>query len=236
MKNAFFLLGIIIFNMPCFGQNTTLLAKKLSKQQVDSIFTDSVISKFNLNLPIKKVYKYDDKLGTSLIVLTEKTTVKSDGILVKDSLEAFNFRYNNNHLTLFWSFIDFVKTERYIEPEDSIGFWTKYLSLEDYDNDGYIEPIIIYGTYGKSYCGESRLKILIYYKGKKRAVRNQNSEYDRFRFTQVDNSFYKLPKEIQDNVKETIKIMNENNHASFPPSWEKEMLNKKLKFDDSKMY
>ncbi|MBN1250899.1 MAG: hypothetical protein JXR51_07340 [Bacteroidales bacterium] len=232
MKKILLIVFISIINLNCFAQKIQTKNIQLSENQIDSIFSDSLLNHLNIDFPIAKIYKYTDKSGTNFIILTEKSTVKKNDKFEQDSLKAFNFRYINGSYFLNWSIIDFVKTERYIEPEDSIGFWTKYLKLEDFNKDGLIEPVIVYGTYGKSYVGEARVKILTFYKGKKRAIRNQNSEYDRFRFTKVDSMFYKLPNEIQKNVKKVITDMHNNSHASFPPNWEKDMLNKKLNFDD----
>ena len=96
-----------------------------------------------------------------------------------------------------WTITDFID-----ETEKSISFWTRYLSLTDIDNDGYIDPIIVYGTkslYGEDF-EEGRVKILVYYLGKKIAIRHQNSTIDDGRHTQIDKTFFYLPTKLKKKV------------------------------------
>ena len=80
----------------------------------------------------------------------------------------------------------------------SIWFWTKYCLFEDINKDRLIDPIFVYGTSGDNYTGDGRLKILIYYKDKKIAIRHLNGTIDFERKTKVDQSFYDLPVAIQE--------------------------------------
>ena len=111
-----------------------------------------------------------------------------------------------------WTITDFID-----ETEKSISFWTRYLSLTDIDNDGYIDPIIVYGTkslYGEDF-EEGRVKILVYYLGKKIAIRHQNSTIDDGRHTQIDKTFFYLPTKLKKKVYNIILSLEENGHSLF---------------------
>lgn len=121
---------------------------------------------------------------------------------MKKNIKAFNISFlKDKQLKINWTITDFID-----ETEKSIGFWTRYLSLTDIDNDGYIDPIIVYGTkslYGEDF-EEGRVKILIYYLGKKIAIRHQNSTIDDGRHTQIDKTFFNLPTKIKKRVYDII--------------------------------
>ena len=121
--------------------------------------------------------------------------------------------------------------------ELNFGFspFVPFLTLKgsDFDKDGLIDPIIIYGTSGNNGTEDGRIKILIYYKGKKHAIRHQNGSLDFERNTQVDADFYNLPISIQKHVRKVMKKMTDNNHAIFPYGWEENMDAKKTYFDEN---
>ena len=107
----------------------------------------------------------------------------------------------------------------------SIWFWTKYFSLTDLDNDGYIDPIIIYGIVGDEDFSYSTVKILTYYKGNKIAIRHYNGVLDDERKTQIDTSFHSLPKPIRQKIYNTIQFMEENNHSVFDQNVLEKLIN-----------
>ncbi len=63
---------------------------------------------------------------------------------------------------------------------------------------------------------DGRIKILVYHKGKKRAIRHQNGMIDFDRNTKVDRLFYELPTEIQNRVKEIMINIMKNDQGIFP--------------------
>ena len=206
----------------------------IDSNTVDSIFSDSLKKTLNIDFDIYRVYKYEDKLGVGFIVLTEnKYKIEKKNTLI-DSIKAFNFRLKENKFILKWSFQDFYLIKgNSVSEEYSIWFWTKYFILDDFDEDGIIDPIIAYGTKGMNNYDDGRIKILIYYKGKKRAIRHQNGTLDSERNTQVDKKYYHLPKKIQMQVLSIMDSMMKNNHAIFPYGWKENMEEKKTQFDEN---
>lgn len=214
-----------------FGfSQTNSTSRILEDNQVDSIFTKVIKTQLNINYPIFRVYQYNDASGNHFFVLTEN---KAEDNKNTDTIQGFNILETNGKLKIEWHLTDFIlKNGNENSEEFSIWFWTKYISFTDINNDGLIDPIIVYGTTGINGTDDGRVKILTYYKGEKRAIRHQNGVLDFERHTQVDSLFYELPDIINEYVKSLMKKMTENNHTIFPHGWETAMKNKELKFDE----
>ena len=232
MKFLVFLLLVFISNE--FSAQSDSIYSKLSAIQIDSVFTDSIRKEFNIKFPFYKVYTFEDREGKHLLALTE-SSFQGDKHANNDSIQAFHFLFKNNLLELKWSFVDFkIGNPTHYIDENSIWFWTKYISLKDIDKDGLIDPIIIFGTSSESNSMEDgRIKILCFYKGQKYGIRHQNSLYDNDRFSKVDAKFYQLPISIQSHVKQIMEKMDENAVSNFPAGWQKSMKTKKLYIDES---
>jgi hypothetical protein len=70
------------------------------------------------------------------------------------------------------------------EKEYAIWFWKSYFSFEDYDGDGRVDPFLVYGTWGDDGYENGRIKFIIYFNGKKFAMRHQSSTFDEVRSTE----------------------------------------------------
>lgn len=225
---------ILFLSNFALAQNTLEPSEPLTLQEVDSIFTDSVKNKLQIEYPIFRVYEYADKIGKHFIVMThhEYPCQKSEECI--DSIKAYCYGYTRGRYNLEWKLRDFILTEGYKTSEEySIRFSTKYFELGDFDGDGIIDPIMVIASGGTYALGDGRVKILVYHNGQKRAIRHQNGMLDYERNTQVDREFYTLPKGIQDRVKTIIKSLVENGPSIFPSGWEDAMKNKELRFDEN---
>lgn len=196
--------------------------KTLSKQKTDQIFTKEKRKELGINFNIWKVYNYKDTTGEYYLVLTEDKFKESvDGNNFNNAVKAFNFKIDNG----FW--IKTFETNDFKDNyEESIWFWSKYIYVEDFDRDGIIDPMIIYGTGGANLYSDGRIKILLYYKGKKIGIRIQNGVLDDERNFNVDPDFYTLPKPIKDKIIEQMNLMVENGHSILPYGWQKKMAKK----------
>lgn len=229
----FFFLSTLVF-----GQTKVANSEILSNDVIAKIFTENFNKKHGIIYPISWVYKSIDKSGEFFIVLTESNDNNANAY--KDqknyNIKAYNFHQDKIGLIKKWEINDFVAYQANYpdlkEREISIWFWTKYSTFVDIDNDGLIDPIIIYGTSGMNYTGDGRIKILIYYKGKKVVIRHQNGVLDDERNTQVDKEFYSLPQKIQDKVKLIMEKISKDDDVIFPSGWQDNMKKKKLKFDE----
>lgn len=217
------LLSFLLFQVN--AQTDTTSYKILSKAATDAFFTPGLKKKNLMNFPIFRAYTYTDRNGTYYVALTESAdTTNAEKDTVNHAIKAVNFKSDQSLTLKKWEINDFilpdVKNEK---QESSIWFWTKYCSFNDLDHDGSADPVIVYGTFGNNGYSDGRVKIIIFYKGQKIAIRHQNSILDPGRKTQVDLTFYSLPKQVQDKVKKIMLTMSEKKHALFPSGYEEKM-------------
>jgi hypothetical protein len=189
----------------------------LSQTETTSIFGSAKI-------PVRRAYSYSDKTGKYYLALSE--TIDSIGA-DKDTLhyiiKGTCMQETPEGLVKKWELNDYRLTS---QDESSIWFWTKSCELKDLDGDGIVEPLIVYGSNGLNGTGDGRIKILLYYKGQKIAIRHQNSEMDGGRVTDVDATFYTLAPAIQKHIRALMKTFEEKDFAIFATDYEIKM-NKK---------
>ena len=228
---TFITIFVSIYLVKAYGQTnsqTTGSLSCLSQNEISQIFTLDIKKKFNIEFTIFKVYSYSNKSGKYLITLTEKTdSITPTKDIVHFKIKAFNFKITAKGPEKQWEVNDFIN-----KNENSIWFWTKYSEFNDIDNDGLIDPILVYGTFGANGYDDGRLKILCFYKDQKNTIRHQNGVLDSERNTQVDQAFYLLPLILQSHIKELMQKMVNNKQAIFPYGWQEAMNKKKLKFDE----
>lgn len=223
-KNIEFINEKINTILEFIGSESNSKYKTLSNFKIEELFTSQKKQELGINFNIWKVYQYEDKTGSYFLVVTEqKYKEPIENKVFNTAIKAFNFKVENN----IW-YKTFEINDATTADEDSIWFWTRYIYVEDFDDDGIIEPIVIYGTNGKNGYDDGRIKILLYYKGKKIGIRIQNGVLDDERNFTVDAEFYNIPKSIQDKIKNQMKFIEENEHAILPYQWENKMQKKAL--------
>ncbi len=233
MKYKLFILVPLILVIQLSGQTKNQTAN-LSRAEIKELFNAEALKNFNIDYNIFKVYTYTDKTGKYFVALTEKTdSIAPNKDTLHYKIKAFNFYEDKNGLVKKWELNDFTtKQAGSGVMENTIWFWTKYCEFEDIDKDGIIDPLLVYGTSGMNGRDDGRIKIIVYYKGQKNVIRHQNGVLDFERNTQVDQTFYALPKTLQEHVKTTMQKMTDNSHAIFPYGWQDAMKKGKTKFQE----
>jgi hypothetical protein len=232
VKHNFLFGFLIIFIHNGFAQTSSLTSDIVSSKQLADLLTDSIKKEMKINFPVYRAYRNADKSGTHYCILTESRDVIKDNDTMHHKIKAVTLLEVDGKLSKAWELNDnIIKSE---QEENSIWFWTKYMEFKDYDKDNLIDPFIIYGTSGMNGTSNGRIKILIYYKGQKVAIRHQNGVLDFERETQVDQAFYNLPFLLQMAVQKKMELMTKNNVAIFPAGWQTAMKNKKLVFNELK--
>lgn len=225
------IIKIIIFNLvfiSLYSQTETVGTKILSENEVNEIFTHSLKTDLGIKFPIFRIYNYTDVSGEYFIVLTENYYKTENNNPLNDSISGFCIKKNKADFSKVWQLKDFILKENSAKSsENSIWFWTKYFDLKDFDHDGLVDPIIIYGTSGLNGIEDGRIKILVYHKNGKFGIRHQNGVLDLQRNTKIDKEFYNLPLEIQNHVGGLMEKMKENNQAIFPYRYKENMAAKK---------
>ena len=196
------------------AQQKSSISELLTQKQIETIFTDTIKKEFKINYPIFRVYKYTDKSGNFLCVLTESNdSIANKKDTFNRSIRAINLKIDKNNFVKVWELnANTVKNERH---ENSIWFWTSYFDFKDFDNDGLVEPIIVYGTSAMNGFDDGRIKFITFYKGQKIAIRHQNGVLDDERQTQIDKAFYSLPQKLKDNIKSKMILMEKQRKAIF---------------------
>jgi len=235
MKISILTLLLTLASTIIFGQSKIATSQLLSRQEVAKLFSDSLNQELQIAYPIFKVFKCKDNTGQFYIVLTESNDqISPDNDTLNTSIKAFNFYQDNSGYIKKWELYDYkTKQVGSDEMENSIWFWSKYSEFTDIDHDNEIDPIIIYGTSGRNGTEDGRIKIFVYYKGQKYAIRHQNGALDFERNTQVNKAFYTLPLKIQNHVKQIMEKLTDDGHAIFPYGWQAAMKAQKSYFDEN---
>ena len=215
IKTLFTLCSIFICTMGIAQEDKNYRETPLPEMEIKKHFPAEVLQQIGAEFPIFKVYPFEDKSGKQYLILTEKVIKGNiqDEKSSKKSIKAFNVSFEEDKtVKVRWTITDYIN-----ENESSIWFWPRYLRLKDLDNDGFVDPIVVYGTksiYGEHF-EEGRVKIITYHLGKKIVIRHQNSEMDDARHTQVDKSFYALPLSIKKKIYDIIDLLEDNGHSLF---------------------
>ena len=215
MKNLclFLLFSFLSLQAQPDSSGATLLTDK----QVQTLFPHEILKEIGVTFPIRKVYAFQDKLGKQYLIISENNTNPDKAT----SIKAFNVLLKEDTPPqVLWTITDAID-----DTEQAMWFYTRYISLTDLNNDGYIDPIVLYGTesqYGEPY-EENRVKFIIYYLGKKTAIRHQNSSLDDGRHTQIDRSYYKLPLALKKKIRSIVATLEERGHALFNTETIKEL-------------
>lgn len=186
MKNYFFLL-FSFYSALIFSQKTE--SRKLNKQEI----AQKQIENAN-GFPIYKAYELKDKNGISNIILCENQKVISKEDTLNTKIQANFITIENGQSRIKWTINDLL--EDYIPKETTIWFWTKYCSFKDLDGDGYIDPVIVYGT-RTEYDQVRRVKIITVYKDKKYVIRAVECDLDDCRSFKKDSNWNSLPQKIK---------------------------------------
>ncbi|MBZ4034537.1 hypothetical protein K6T82_07150 [Flavobacterium sp. 17A] len=201
MKKIFSLL-FLIHSLCGYSQKTESFA--LTKEEINQRELNEIS-----DFPIYKAIEFSDKSGVYDLVFTEnqKTISKKDTLNTK--IQAICVMNDHGGFLEKWRINDLL--EDYIPKETTIWFWTKYCSTKDLDGDGYVDPVIVYGS--KTEYGEiRRVKIITLYKNKKYAIRAVECDLDHCRSFKKDQNWNTLPQKIKSYVDQlTEKLRKEQN-------------------------
>lgn len=198
MKKIFMLMPLMLLAANVLfaqGVKSKTGADLLTKAQTDQLLTPAIKKSLGIEYTIFRTYKYTDKSGTYYIVLTESRDKVTKDDTINKNIHAFNFKSNPAGLTKVWEMKDFIipDDKKNDNEESTIWFFTNYCLFKDLNGDGLVDPVIVYGTLGLNGREDGRVKILLYYKAKKYALRRQNSTLDDFRKVEADAAFSGIP-------------------------------------------
>lgn len=186
----------------------------VSSQKIESYKLDNEeINQRELNqisdFPIYKAIEYQDKGGVYDLVFTENQKKISKKDTLNTKIQAICVMNDHGGFLEKWRITDLL--EDYIPKETTIWFWTKYCSTKDLDGDGYIDPVIVYGS-KTEYDEVRRVKIITVYKNKKYAIRAVECDLDHCRSFKKDQNWNTLPQKIKTYLDQlVVKLRKEQN-------------------------
>lgn len=188
--------------------------KVLNDEEIKYKFSKKEKNRLGIRFKIIKCFEYYDKSGENYLVLTERENIRGKENKNNDSIVAFNLKIKNGVIHKESTIKDWIIKGKYTE-EESIWFWTKYIDVKDYDKDGFMEPIIIYGSSVEDGNDDDRMKMVLYHKGTKKLIRHYNSSLDDNRYTQVDKTIFLLNRKIKMRIRELLIKIENNRHSTF---------------------
>ncbi|AWK05073.1 hypothetical protein HYN56_12860 [Flavobacterium crocinum] len=177
---------------------------KLNKQEIHERELENAT-----DFPIYKAFEYQDKGGVFELVLAENQKIISKKDTLNTKIQAVCVVNDHGGFLEKWRINDLL--EDYDPKETTIWFWTKYCSTKDLDGDGYIDPVIVYGS--KTEYGEiRRVKIITVYKNKKYVIRAVECDLDYCRSFKKDQNWNSLPQKIKTYIDQlVVKLRKEQN-------------------------
>lgn len=206
----------------------TAMVRKLSKKEMKTLFNNRRQIQLGISNEVYQAYTYKNDQEDYYLLLTDhRKSINEEKDTLYDQVYALNVKNNKNTFKKRST----LKGETDGDWETSIGFWNQYSQLSDLDNDGLVDPLIVYGTTGQNGYKDGRVRITAYHKKKRTTIKHQNSEISDGRITKISTKFYNFPIEIQEAVKEKMRLMTKNGHAVFAEGWEKSMKNKAIRLE-----
>ncbi|MDA6071258.1 hypothetical protein NJT12_16695 [Flavobacterium sp. AC] len=189
MKNyiLFLMLSYTTFG---FSQKTD--SYRLTKQEINQKELNQLS-----DFPIYKAFELDDKSGVYELLLCENKKNITQNDTLNTKIQAICVMADHGGFLEKWRINDLLEPT---DPkETTIWFWTKYCNTKDLDGDGYIDPVIVYGT-KTEYGGIRRVKIITVYKNKKYVIRAVECDLDYCRNFKKDKDWNLLPQKIKTHI------------------------------------
>lgn len=198
----YILLWILFYST--FGFAQKIESHRLTKKEI----TQRELNNLS-DFPIYKAYECSDKGGVYELLFCEnqKTITQNDTLNTK--IQAIYVLNDHGRFLEKWRINDLL--EDYDPKETNIWFWTKYSSTKDLDGDGYIDPVIVYGT-KTEYNEIRRVKIITVHQNKKYVIRAVECDLDYCRSFKKDNNWNSLPQKIKNHIDQlVVKLRKEQN-------------------------
>lgn len=187
---------VLLLSYSALGLAQKVGSYKLTKDEIIQRELEDVS-----DFPIYKAFEYQDKGGVYELLFCEnqKNISKKDTLNTK--IQAISTMNDHGGFLEKWRINDVLEST---EPkETNIWFWTKYCSTKDIDGDGYIEPIIVYGTRNED-NEIKRVKIIAVYKNKKYVIRAVECDLDYCRSFKKDQNWNTLSQKIKSYVDQLV--------------------------------
>lgn len=188
----------------------------------ETLLNADTLKNSKILFPVFKHYCYNDQSGNYVLYLTEKQDKTYATEKLSSAVEAHLFKIaNDKSLSNVISIRD--KAEN---GEAGMEFWSKLTEISDIDNDGTVEPILVYRFYNKNEAKidrdafSGRIKIIMFYKGSKVVIRAITGNLDGERQTTATENFFTLPASVQKYLVKKMTGMYKDNQYGFDNSYQ----------------
>ncbi|MBI1771118.1 MAG: hypothetical protein HYR68_01910 [Burkholderiales bacterium] len=187
----------------------------------DRLLQAETLKKSGILMPVFKHYCYSDQSGSYVLYLTEKQDVKQGEEKLSSAIEAHLLKIEaDKSLSNIASIRDKASA-----GEAGMEFWSKLTEISDIDNDGNIEPVLVYRFYklddakANNDAFSGRIKIIMFYKGVKVVIRAITGNLDGERQTTATENFFTLPASVQKHLVKKMTGMYKDNLYGFDNSY-----------------
>lgn len=163
-----------------------------------------------VTLPVVAHFCYRDNSGDYVVYLTGSADSRYDGKTLSSKIGAYLFKINAGPTLEAKGTV----SDGALEEMASLQWWTKLTELTDIDGDGLVDPILVYRLYDVGDNGEiltdpyeGRLKIIVFHRGAKAAIRAITGVLDDQRSTTASAPYFKLPPVLQTHLVRKMKRM-----------------------------
>lgn len=175
-----------------------------------------------VTLPVFVHFCYRDKSGDYVVYLTESDDRRYEGETLSSKIGAYLFKINS------WPTLAARGTVSDSAPEGEAGvrWWSTLTELDDIDGDGLVDPILVHRFHASDDNGEmqsdpfeGRLKIIVFHRDTKAAIRAITGDLDGQRSTTASPPYFKLPPVLQTHLVRKMKRMYDERQFEFDNSY-----------------
>lgn len=174
-----------------------------------------------VTLPVFAHFCYRDNSGDYVVYLTESGDRRYDGETLSSKIGAYLFKINAGPALALKGTV----SDSALEGMAGVQWWTKLTELNDIDGDGLVDPILVYRFYDSdngemlSAPYEGRLKMIVFHRDAKAAIRAITGNLDRQRSTTASPPYFKLPPVLQTHLVRKMKRMYDEHQFGFDNSY-----------------
>lgn len=170
---------------------------------------------------ISGAFEYEDRAGQHAIFLGvtphNPFSKKQDRAVFNNVIKAVYCTIEDGYLTKQ------IEIEDLINPHSSlfdIRFMPQYISFDDIDQDGLVDPIITYTTMGKDGYRNGRTKINLLYKKTIISIDIQSSTKEEYLLINTNTRFHFLPEQIKQKLINLVAQMENDGLCTLEDNWQ----------------
>lgn len=184
----------------------------------DFLLNPATLNTAAITLPVVAHFCYRDNSGDYVVYLTGSADSRYDSKTLSSKIGSYLFKINAGSTLEAKGTV----SDGALEEMASLQWWTKLTELTDIDGDGLVDPILVYRLYDVGDNGEilndryqGRLKIIVFHRGAKAAIRATTGVLDDQRSTTASALYFKLPPVLRTHLERKMTRMHAERQFGF---------------------